>query len=538
MGGAEQVTDSVAHNYTQIENIYMLTITCLKSVIESGESSYPIFTGLLSARQISQIAVAPSFTPETKNEEIASNIISSPVEDWQRPIDSDRVSSIATLFDDTGEFMPNPVLLSENLNAQDIELQVAPTKVREGVYAESYDIELPDDSETAPLWILDGQHRIRGLAASEQKGNPVPFVLLLNEGGNHYSGADMARIFAQVTTSAEKLDSLHNEWLTYAFELGEYSPENPGSESEKRSMRAIASLCTEVKIGEEDINNPFYDNIKFSSFRSAKPNPGGFRYEVSDIKNLISKYYYGSSSSPSKINPDSLAREIGLSHTALQRVVTSQNKSVFFGSPEYAQKVVQDAFLVGIMSYILSNGVPNSWENVLENLNFRQTNWNFRSWVVGLGGRAQTTSKNIARNVFSDIFRHERLPGETANIADFLRGDKANITFEFSPLTESGRASTKNRKEFNLTVGAKTSVSVDSRRHVKISDRSNNVGKIEIYDREKSKAGRPVQYGLHKQNGYLVINPEEHTDPLKLYIQMHHYGANESDAELDISWNE
>lgn len=516
----------------------MLTITCLKSVISSGERRYPIFTGLLSAKQISQIAVAPSFTPETKNEEIASNIISSPVEDWQRPIDGDRVGSIAGLFDDTGEFMPNPILLSENLNAQDLEIQVAQTKVREGVYAESYDIELPDVSETAPLWILDGQHRVRGLAASKQKGNPVPFVLLLNEGGNHYSGADMARIFAQVTTSAEKLDSLHNEWLTYAFELGEYSPENPGSESEKKSMRAVASLCTKVKIGDDELNNPFYDNIKFSSFRSAKPNPGGFRYEVSDIKNIISKYYYSSSSPHSKVDPECLACEIGLSHTALQKVVTSQDRSVFFGSPEYSQKVIQDAFLVGTMSYILSNGVPDSWKDVLDNLNFRDTNWNFSSWVVGLGGRAQTTSKNIARNVFSDIFRHERLPGETANIADFLRGDKANITFEFSPLTESGRASTKNRKEFNITVGAKTSVSVENRKHIKIPERSNNVGKIEVYDREKSKAGRPAQYDLHKQNGYLVLNSEEHTDPLKLYIKMHHYGANESDAELDISWDE
>jgi hypothetical protein len=140
--------------------------------------------------------------------------------------------------------------------------------------------------------------------------------------------------------------------------------------------------------------------------------------------------------------------------------------------------------------------------------------------------------------VFSDVFRNKRLPQKSSNIADFIRGDKANITFEFSPLTPSGKASTKNRKEFELTVGAKTSVTVDKMRHVKISKRSNNVGKIEVYDQEKSKAGRPVRYGLHRANGYIVLDPKEHTNPLKLYIQMHHYGDNESGAELDISWNE
>jgi hypothetical protein len=371
----------------------MPSVTCLKSVIKSGNSRYPIFTGFLSARQISQIAVAPSFTPGTKNKEIATNIVSRPVEDWQRPIDKKRVGSIANLFDHSGEFMPNPVLLSENLNADNTSISVTPTKVREGVYADSYDVKVPEDSNSAPLWILDGQHRINGLAESAQKDNPVPFVLLLNEKGNHYSGADMARIFAQVTTSAEKLDSLHNEWLTYAFELGDYSPENPSSGSEKKAMRTVAKLCTTVKIGSDNTNNPFYDNIKFSSFRTAEPNPGGFKYECKDIKSLISKYYYRSSGASSKLSPSSLAEQIGLAHSALQKVVRSQDKSVFFGKPDYSQKVIQDAFLVGVMAYLLSHGVPEDWEDVLDDLNFKDTNWNFSSWVVSLGGKAQTTSK-------------------------------------------------------------------------------------------------------------------------------------------------
>ena len=73
----------------------------------------------------------------------------------------------------------------------------------------------------------------------------------------------MAKIFAQVTTKAEPLDDLHNEWLTFAFELSEYDPASIPNVNEKDdSMIAVAELCRKHSI--DGNPNPFFNQIKFN----------------------------------------------------------------------------------------------------------------------------------------------------------------------------------------------------------------------------------------------------------------------------------
>jgi len=517
----------------------MTVIQTLKSTIKSGDSNYPIFTGLFPAEEIHKISETPSFTRNTKNREIADNIMSVPVEEWQRPLDNERVEDISNLFDDTGEFMPNPILLSQNFNKDEKQIRVEQKEAESGIPTEIYQIKIdePDDEEEKPIWILDGQHRVNGLSSSKQSSNPVPFVLLINVGGSQYIGADMAKIFAQVTTSAEKLNSLHNEWLTYAFQLDSYSQDNPDKSLEERSLETVAHLCKLPRLGSGGPNNPFFDDVGFSPYRAIQPDSGGFKYECTGIKNLARKYYYDAGSATEKLPPKELAKQIGLSYIALTQVVSTRKESVFFGENEYEQTIIQDAFLVGVFSFLVHNGIPNNWKEILEELKFKNTNWNFSNWVTSLGGREASTSRNIARNVFSQVFRDQSLPEETSNLADFLRGDRAQIEFEFSFLTKKGRASTVDRESFILSAGDRTSTKVDARRHIRISDRSTNVGKVEILDRQLSRRGMPVQYDLHQKSGYIVLNPEDHTDPLQLHVNLHHYGGNKTSAEIDIGWN-
>ena len=118
--------------------------------------------------------------------------------------------------------MPNPVLLAKNAFVHGITIG---QKTIDGMpyNTGTFIIEVPDtdgDPSQRPLWILDGQHRIAGLSKSQQKNDPVPLVLLLDDGSGSYTSPLLASLFAQVTTAATKLDDLHNEWLTYAFELG------------------------------------------------------------------------------------------------------------------------------------------------------------------------------------------------------------------------------------------------------------------------------------------------------------------------------
>src|SRR4051794_28802076 len=92
----------------------MPQIACIRQTIQSGGTQFPIFIGFLPAKEILAIAEAPAFVTKTPHHEIADNVLSPPIRNWQRPLGKDRVKRIAAVFNDTGQLMPNPVLLSEN----------------------------------------------------------------------------------------------------------------------------------------------------------------------------------------------------------------------------------------------------------------------------------------------------------------------------------------------------------------------------------------------------------------------------------------
>src|ERR1044071_946478 len=351
----------------------MPKINCLRQTVKSGGNEFPLYIGFLPAKEILQVAEAPSFTHTTEHREIANNILSPPIGNWQRPIDPERVRTISDLFDNTGEFMPNPVLLCENVVNNLKIIAIDQQKATGGIPTNIWEITLPEPAVGShkPLWILDGQHRIDGLANSAQSDNVIPVVLLLNEGRNPYSGPLLAKLFAQVTTSAKKLDDLHNEWLTFAFDLDRYDPNlDPAASHHKQAMEAVAELCRTPLILPSSISNPLFNQIKFNTHVAVNPSPGGFTFSCIDWKDLFRANYYSNSAIVgSYLSPKDLAQQIGFAFTALTQVVTAPlDESVFFGTGEYGQEIMQDAFIIGVLSYLLQHGIPTSWVDILEKL--------------------------------------------------------------------------------------------------------------------------------------------------------------------------
>lgn len=250
----------------------MITTECFEKIITSGTKTYPIFIGFLSAADILKISKVPCFERSTRNDSIATNVLTPPVKEWQRLLDLSRRDRIATVFNNSGEFMPNPVLLSENVLENRSQIRISQKRVVGNVLADTFLIEIdePVDLQEKPLWIIDGQHRINGLAISAQSNNLIPVVLLLSKGMNYYDGPALAKIFAQVTTAAEKLDDIHNEWLTYSFNLGRYTNNN----SLHQAMKTVALMCSRPSTN--NIQNSFYNNIVFNKTQVANPSPGGF----------------------------------------------------------------------------------------------------------------------------------------------------------------------------------------------------------------------------------------------------------------------
>lgn len=314
----------------------MHTINCLRQTVNTGGAHYPVFVGFSTAAELAQIAEAPAFTAHSTHADICTNILTPPVKDWQRPLNTGRITQIASVYNQPGELMPNPVLLCGNPTFPPGAIQVG-QQTNAGVPTEIWivNVDTQAGGPGKPLWILDGQHRIQGLAASNQAGAPLPVVILLNQGNAAYSGPSLAKIFAQVTTEATPLTDLHQEWLTFAFHLKGYERGLPTATSAQQAMEAVAELCRKPTVGATNLSNPFYNKIRFNDHDPVAPGPlpGGFKYSCIELKELFFDRYYNSTAQVGHhLAPLDLVGEFVLAFNALVAAVTApQQETVFFG---------------------------------------------------------------------------------------------------------------------------------------------------------------------------------------------------------------
>ena len=512
----------------------VIRIPALKETIESGELSYPIYLALMEAEVISEIADVPSYLDSTTNADIARNVSTIPVKEWQRPRIPAKVSAIRQLFSNSGEFMPNPILIGENPHAS-VKPMFEPVLVG-GSSTSVWELQIAQGTSGSekPLWILDGQHRIAGLSESAQSSNPVPVVFLLNEGSNYYSADTLAKIFAQVTTSATPLDALHREWLSYAFKLNHYSPQELHSTEQKKSMKAVIFLCMTPSVDGQP--NPFYDRIQYNDrLPPSRIQPGGHLYSCIELKDIVYYFYYSAQKSQSELDPYDLAKEMCLARIALASVIrTPVDRSVFFGNESHHQKIMEDAFWSGVLRYLAVRGAPRSWKDILRTLRFDSTNWDF-SWKVSLHGRHQSTSKKLAIKVMEDIFHKRKLPSGSNSIADLLRGNGAQFQLEAYRLTPAGYRSTRQTKVLKVRRGDTTSFPIEPCVGIRLLNRSLNIQDVVVTDK-KAPPGTLVEYKQVLRGG-MKLNESSHKKPLELLFTLKHYGGVRSTADVQIDWN-
>jgi hypothetical protein len=482
-----------------------MLVEALEKLIISGSNSYPIYVGFLNASDLLRVAEVPNFAKSTPNHDIATNVLTPPVKQWQRPLIPSKRDSIVNTFDGTGEFMPNPVLVAERCVGAPPIIGISPLVVPGGSPTPMKVIDIPEPSSGTdfPLWIIDGQHRITGLGdpGCAQSDNPIPVVLLLNNGGNFYNGRNLAKIFAQVTTEATPLAPLHKEWLTFAFELDRYGLGEPAHQA----MQTVAELC---RVPHNSLNNKvnsFHDDIKFNDELTIVPKFLGHQYDCKDLSTLIAEQYYGKNSKFGHLAFDKLALQISMAFESLKTTVSlPHDKTVFFGDKNYCHKIMCDAYLVGILSFLRkvnTNPSEVDWDLLLKKLNFHQTDWNFQQHV-NPNSRWVDKSKNLAFDVFSQIFSDSSLPANVSNVWDYLSGDQMSIEIEFKHVNAKGNAIKKDRISQKYGRGDKKTVPMDKRRFFKIWSRSVNAKHVEIYD-EKSSPSDPVKF---KTTGeYLVV---------------------------------
>ena len=214
-----------------------VTVVLFRSNLVDGVGrDYPVFTGFLPAATLLALSTVPAFTETTTHSEIGSNVNGNPVVKWQRPEIEGKVAQISARFGHAAEVMPNPVLLAS--------LTVLSPRVLQTADDGTQMVEVELGVAERSLIVLDGQHRIKGLAAISSSNHVVPFVLLADVGAQHYNPSMFARIFAEVTTQSSELDKLHDAWLSYAFGLDEYEPKGspPVATPDHRAMATVTHL--------------------------------------------------------------------------------------------------------------------------------------------------------------------------------------------------------------------------------------------------------------------------------------------------------
>lgn len=516
-----------------------MLVHALEQIVKSGSHTFPLYIGFLKAQDLLSISEVPNFQNSTSNHDIATNVLTPPVKQWQRPLLQDRKDRIIQTFNGTGEFMPNPVLLSERCVGLAPGIVVRQLMASSGIPTQVKEIDIPAVAagQAPPLWIIDGQHRITGLGdpACIQKDNQIPFVLLLNNGQQFYDGRILAKIFAQVTTEATPLATLHKEWLTFAFNLDQYAAGSPAHSA----MEAVAHLCKMPQNAISRKVNAFHDDIRFNDGLPSQPKFLGHQYDCKDLSEIVSTHYYGESSKFGHMNSSDLACQISMAFEVLKRNVRApQDKSVFFGDSKHCHKIMCDAFLVGLFSLLREhNGNPSEgdWDTVLKALNFDKTDWNFQKHVVSTT-RWVDKSKILAFDVFASIFAKGSLPSGVTDIWDFLSGDQLFLEMEFKHLNVKGNAIKKGISTAKYGRGDKKTVPMDKRKYFRVIDRSTNARHIEIFD-EKSSPANPEKF---KTTGEYLrppkVDPSKASqDPLMLTIKCVLYGGNEERITISLA---
>jgi hypothetical protein len=309
-------------------------------------------------------------------------------------------------------------------------------------------------------------------------------------------------------------------------------------------MTTVALLCSTQSYANKP--NLFYNKIQFNPEVEVTPiAPGGFDFDAKYFQELLRDKYFKNEGHENLLQEKDLAAQISLAVHALKDTVRGDKESsAFFGVSNFQQKYFRDGFVAGICAYLLENGIPRDWIEVLQNLEFQQTDWDVSTWVNSTGGRAGSISKKLAFECFEKIFSDGALPNGVSSICDYLKGKGSYLQIEYKLVDSDGEFITRRNsdqiKKFLLAEGVEKSTLTlpKSTRWIRITSPCTNVGPIEI-SRLGHKFVEDYQFPSFKRGKEFA---DEELKALKnaitLEIKADLYGDNSSKKQLTIRFDD
>jgi DGQHR domain-containing protein len=222
--------------------------------------------------EIEQLSGVPSLPDIISSQETAKRILDIEIgkNQWQRRPQNKRIASITEFADLDNNIIANtPMLFINKTDYVKIENNKAIFNfnflVEKGYFLVDYLQKSEIIEDLRPLWLIDGQHRIRGLSRSLTGSElSLPLVIFPNEFGQ----SNAAKIFAEINTLQTGLKPLHTIFMQYRFSIPssiknrDFRPwklepvKNTHSRANNMSYELLALLASKK-------NSPLFNMVNF-----------------------------------------------------------------------------------------------------------------------------------------------------------------------------------------------------------------------------------------------------------------------------------
>ena len=240
-------------------------------------SAFTVYFGCQKFSEIDAVGKVPWINPRYSSHNFASKVLLgmlSKEDEWQRLVDIGRIHEIRDFAHGSDNYMVNPTLLYANQDHPSVHFNEDGCILtvdfeflgdRAGSFFDF--LPYPKEEDRRPLWIVDGQHRIRGFGASPRGSTlDAPFILIVGDGEDD-ARTLVAKIFTEINTTARPLDKMHQTYLRYEFKIGskssanDYSVDDQGQSTESsRSNRLSYELALNLAA---DQDSPLYNSVQF-----------------------------------------------------------------------------------------------------------------------------------------------------------------------------------------------------------------------------------------------------------------------------------
>jgi len=207
---------SAKHHYSQAPDLVTWELTPIT------QKDFTFFIGKAKVAEIDAVCSVPQLPAELNAAETASRVLDSTKgqDQWQRRVIPKRILSIANFIKSPQNIIANSAILycpskdavnTESNGTVKIDFSKFLYQKEDSNWCDH-----KGNLDLRPIWLIDGQHRTRGLAQSPDGVNlEIPIIYFPPE----FNLQRSAKIFAEINTLQVKLSALHTLFMQHRFKI-------------------------------------------------------------------------------------------------------------------------------------------------------------------------------------------------------------------------------------------------------------------------------------------------------------------------------